>query len=289
MISKEAIREERQGCISKEEETFFFFLSQRNQSDYFRKPSNSRRNEISGKTNKSYPHLSDNVLFWLYEKACEENGYKNAHKMTDAEVIFLNSLKEVVERNPIRYRNVEFIPFDGSSKRDLEMQKILLGWRLPDFAVFGLRHSKDYLGVIFEINGKSHEHPDKAEKDAALHKLAKKMGFAVFAIDNQRTGDTNYIEGILHELTPCNTQDSRRQVLRLKRALWTFTVSCHFSLAEIESLVQSEFGITLNLEDELTHLLQFPTCPRRIKHEARINGFIAPSPAAKKPKAQEGA
>lgn len=249
------------------------FLLLRTLNKYSNLKTRQRREQATAIIKLDLPCITDEILLWLYQKAVDKHSqncqrlYKdsNGYQDTPSEKLFKKTIQNIIKSNP-EYRHLEVYPSDNHSKDLPPNQKMTISGFIPDFIVYGIKR-RGCTAVCFEINGDSHVY--KYEKDLQKEQKLESLGISTWPIENEQVADYKYIQRILSSSIKKRSGALDRQIKRNKRKIWAKTVSCLFSLKEIEELVRDQFGQELNLMAESHELLKMTTCPRIIKKELR--------------------
>lgn len=250
------------------------FLLNRTEEKYKHKSNSIRRRMIEDDLKTILPVISDEILKSLYLLACSKYQRKSFSNYdsssgflkTSFENTFLKTVEQIIKDEP-KLKHLEIYPSQNYSKYLPVNFKIVVGNYVPDFIIFGLKKIESS-AVVFEINGPSHE--KKSAKDILRDLHLEELKIFTVQITNEQAADIAYIKAVLLSLYRLRNGSFNTQIKRVKRLIFTKTISCHLSLAEIEAHVFSTFGITLNLKQEAKEIIKQPDCPRIIKRELKL-------------------
>ncbi|MES2803629.1 MAG: hypothetical protein V4654_14140 [Bdellovibrionota bacterium] len=251
----------------------FNFLLTRTKTKFTHKSNFKRRLNIEKQLAIKLPAITDEMLKSLYELACQKyiRKCKSLYEVssgfgkTKSEHMFLDTISEIIRLNP-KLKNLEVYPSMQFSKDFPKDFKMVVGNYVPDFLVFGLK-TNGSSAVSFEINGDSHI--EKWRKDDLRNRHFGELNIFTVEIPNDQVKDIQFITKALLEMYRARNGSLNHQVLRCKRLIWTKTISCHLSLAEIEDHALSIYGVQLYLINEAIEYSKQPDCPRNIKQELR--------------------
>jgi len=214
--------------------------------------------------------LTDEMLKGLYQFACqiflakcnlrfEHSGFQK----TPSERKLLETIHRVIQDHP-EFRYIEIYPSSLYSKDFPPTLKMVIGCYVPDFIIFGLKRD-GYSGAFIEVDGASHAY--QYGSDMKMYDRLEDMGLFPLPIPNEKSTDYDYVLGIFQDLFRKRSGALDEQIRRNKRVLWCKTIACNMSLGEIDSFVHATFGVDLSMKVEAETLVQFPSCPIKLKSE----------------------
>ncbi|MBL7688064.1 MAG: DUF559 domain-containing protein [Bdellovibrionaceae bacterium] len=248
----------------------FNFLLSRTKEKYNHKAGLKRRAYFARDSDCAFPELSDEALKLLYRHACEkyQRTCQTKHEysgfqQTPSERILLKTIIGIIKTHP-KLKHLEIYPSDSQSSDMLPGLKMVVGNRVPDCLIFGLKTLRSS-AVAIEVDGESHI--KSSAKDELRNRQLAEMGLFTFEIQNDQVRDVEFLTQALLSMYQLRNGSFNKQILRAKRLIWVKTIACQLSLGEIEELVAKDFSIRLNLLREARAIANTRGYPRKIKSE----------------------